>query len=304
MTKVVLAAVAAMLVASSAFAAAPPKKPVAGDPFASSGYTSHLNAGLSAFYSKQFAAARKEFAACLQVVPDDAFCMSLLNAAARNDGPEHLSELANDEEAVVARRPKDALAQTRLAYTYLFQEPLLASRGQDARDALTTALQLDPRLAAAHVGMGIFRLNEESTNRAKVEFLAALRIQPRNVLAREYLATIYLTDLKDPNRALSYLIDVPNVVPGYADAYYYLGSIMDDLGQYDAAIKYLKTAIDLDRGHVGEAGAYALPLLGQVYIKLHKIAEAKQAFAQAIVFGELPEYSQAQLDKIKSGQIK
>ena len=44
-----------------------------------------------------------------------------------------------------------------------------------------------PTAPAAHVGLGILRENERSMNRAKVEFLAALRADENNVLAREYL---------------------------------------------------------------------------------------------------------------------
>ena len=296
---------AALVAAACAisFALAAPASGAA-DPYSNPSFTSRVTAGLTAFYSRKFAEAKAEFSAALQIAPSDSLAISLENAAARNIGPEALAVLSNDEEDAVSKRPKDALAQTRLAYTYLFQQSYIPSRGQDARDALNAAVSADANLAAAHVGMGIYRLNEESTNRAKVEFLTALKQAPHDVLAREYLASIYQTDLRDPNRALSYLINIPNLVPNYADAYYHLASIMDDLGQYDAAVKYLKTAIELDKGHVGEAGQFGLPLLGQIYLKTHRIDDAKQAFSQAIVFGEEPEYSKKQLEKIRRGDYK
>ena len=267
-------------------------------------FLSRVGDGLIAFYSRDFVKAKGDFEAALAIAPSDSFSMSFLNASLRNVGTDELTALANTEEEAVAKNPRDALAQTRLAYTYLFMAQFQTARGPDARDSFNAALQIDPNLAAAHVGLGIYRLGENSTSRAKAEFLAALQISPKDVLAREYLASIYQVDLKDPNRALAYLIDVPNLMPSYPDAFYHLGSIMDDLGQYDASIKYLKTAIELDKGHVGEAGQYGLPLLGQVYLKIHNLTEAKLAFSEAIVYGEAPEFSQSELDKIKRGDIK
>jgi tetratricopeptide (TPR) repeat protein len=275
-----------------------------GEQYANRTFLTDVSDGLTAFYSKDFAKGRLNFEAALAIAPADSFALSFFNASVRNLGVDALSELANEEEDAVAKSPKDALAQTRLGYTYLFMAQFQTDRGPDARDAFNAALAVDPTLTAAHVGIGIYRLGENSTSRAKAEFLAALALSPKDVLAREYLSSIYQTDLKDPNRALAYLVDVPNLLPTYPDAFYHLGSIMDDLGQYDAAIKYLKAAIDLDKGHVGEAGQYGLPLLGEVYLKIHKLTEAKLAFSQAIVFGEAPEFSQAELDKIKRGDIK
>lgn len=274
------------------------------DQYSNRTFLTHISDGLLAFYSKNFGKARVDFEAALSIAPADSFALSFLNASLRNIGVDALSELAQREEEAVAKNPKDALAQTQLGYTYMFMAQFQTARGPDARDAFNQALQLAPTLAAAHVGLGIYRLGDNSTSRAKAEFLAALQNSPKDVLAREYLSSIYQVDLKDPNRALAYLIDVPNLMPNYPDAFYHLGSIMDDLGQYDASIKYLKIAIDLDKGHVGEAGQYGLPLLGEVYLKVHKVAEAKLAFSEAIVYGEAPEFSQAELDKIKSGQIK
>jgi tetratricopeptide (TPR) repeat protein len=296
-----LAICAALLGAAPVRAAAPVAN---GDQYSNRTFLTHISDGLLAFYSKNFAKARTDFEAALAIAPADSFALSFLNASLRNLGVDALSEVAQQEEEAVAKNPKDALAQTKLGYTYMFMAQFQTARGADARDSFNQALQLDPTMAAAHVGLGIYRLGDNSTSRAKAEFLAALQYSPKDVLAREYLSSIYQVDLKDPNRALAYLIDVPNLMPNYPDAFYHLGSIMDDLGQYDASIKYLKIAIDLDKGHVGEAGQYGLPLLGEVYLKVHKVAEAKLAFSEAIVYGEAPEFSQAELDKIKSGQIK
>jgi Tfp pilus assembly protein PilF len=274
------------------------------DPYANRAFVAHVNNGLTEFYGKQFDSARADFTAALALAPTDSLALSLLNAAVRNGGADSLDALANQEEDAVAKHPRDAAAQTRLAYTYLFEAQTLPARAADAKDALNAAIAIDGSLASAHVGLGIYRLGEESTNRAKGEFLAALASSPHDILALEYLSGIYQNDLRDPQRALTYLVDVPNLIPNYADAYFHIGSIMSDLGQYDAAVNYLKTSIDIDRGHIGEAGQFGLPLLGDVYLKVHKIDLAKKAYADAVTFGEEPEYAKSQLDRIRSGKIQ
>jgi len=296
-----VAVVAACAMAVLAAARTPAR---AADPYANHTFVTHINAGLTEFYSRRFEGAQSDFAAALAVAPSDSLALSLLNAAVRNISADALDELANQEEDAVTKNPRDANAQTRLAYTYLFEAQTVASRADDAKDALNAAIAVNPNLAAAHVGLGIYRLGEASTNRAKGEFLAALAAQPHDILALEYLADIYQDDLRDPQRALTYLIDVPNLVPNYSDAYYHLGSIMDDLGQYDAAVRYLQTSIDLDKGRVGEAGQFGLPLLGDVYLKIHDVDLAKKAYTDAVTFGEEPEYAKAQLERIRSGKVQ
>ena len=298
--------ICATLIVAAALLTSPPSLAAASteDPYADHAFVSDLNTGLSAFYSTQFDDARTDFNAALKIAPTDSLALSLMNAAVSNIGPDALDSLANAEEDVVVKHPKDAIAQTRLAYTYLFEAQTMPQRTGDAKDALDAALASEPTLAGAHVGLGIYRLGEDSTNRAKAEFLAALASQPHDILALEYLSGIYQNDLRDPQRALTYLIDVPNLIPNYADAYFHLGSIMEDLGQYDAGVAYLKTAINIDGGHVGEAGQFGLPLLGDIYLKLHELDLAKKAYADAVTFGEEPEYAKAQLDRIRSGKIQ
>lgn len=281
-----------------------PRATPALDPYADRAFVGHMGDGLTAFYDKQFEPARDDFNAALAIAPADSLALSFMNAAVRNIGIDALDDLADQEEDAIAKRPRDPIAQTRLAYTYLFEAQAIAQREDDAKDALNAAIDAAPGLAAAHVGLGIYRMDEGSTNRAKGEFLAALSSQPDDILAHEYLASIYQNDLREPDRALGYFIDVPNLVPGYADAYFHIGSIMNDLGQYDAAVDYLKTAIAMDKGYVGEAGQFGLPLLGDVYLKLHKLDLAKKTYAEAVSMNEEPEYSQEQLARIKAGTVQ
>jgi Flp pilus assembly protein TadD len=165
-----LAVCAALLSAAPARAAA-----ATGDQYSNRTFLTHISDGLLAFYSKNFAKARTDFEAALAIAPTDSFALSFLNASLRNIGVDALSEVAQQEEEAVAKNPKDALAQTQLGYTYMFMAQFQTARGADARDSFNQALQLDPTMAAAHVGLGIYRLGDNSTSRAKAEFLAALQ---------------------------------------------------------------------------------------------------------------------------------
>ena len=68
---------------------------------------------------------------------------------------------------------------------------------------------------------------------------------------------------------------MPNLVPGYADIAFHIGSLLYDLKQPQAAIGYVKRGLDLDTGHVGEAGQHGYTLLARIYIGENKLTDAK-----------------------------
>ena len=263
-------------------------------------FSEALEDGLRAFYVRDFGDAQQSFARALGVVPDNTLAISFMNAAAAHV-PGALEKLVADEETLVGKAPKDYVARIRLGFSYLFLRDAGRERTLDARDELNAALAINEQGQAAHVGIGIMRENERSANRAKVEFLAALRVDPNNVLAREYLGTIYQVDLHEPATSLRYEVDVPNLVPGYADIQFHLASIMDDLQQYDAALAYAKRGIALDMGRAGEAGQYGYTLVARLLLKQKKVAEAKKYLQQAVAFDADGMYAQKLLDQIAKG---
>ena len=256
--------------------------------------------GLNHFYRRDFAAAQADFAAALTAVPDNTLAISFLDAcAAHRDGA--LEMLTNGAEDTASAAPKNYVAHVRLGFAYLFEGITGRERTQDARDEFNAAVALDPRAAAARVGLGIMRANERSSNRAKTEFLAALRADPSDVLAREYLGQLYQTDLHDPARGLAYMIDVPNLVPQYADIAFHIGSVLWDLHQPDAAIAYLKRGLDLDVGHVGEAGQHGYTLLALIYLDEHRPDDATKALDAAVASDVDTIYAKTLLVKIRAG---
>ena len=268
--------------------------------FADRAFVEPLSSGLRAFYTRDFKKAQAAFERSLAVVPDNTLAISFLNAAAAQQ-PGALDVLTNVEEDAVSGAPKNYVDHVRLGFSYLFEAGTGRDRSQDARDELTAAANLQPESQAAHVGLGIMRFNERSTNRSKTEFLAALRVDGDNVLAREYLGELYQSDLRDPARGLAYVIDVPNLVPEYADITFHIGSLLNDLHESDAAVGYIQRGIALDPGHVGEAGQHGYTLLARIYIEQHKLAAATTVLSTAVASDVDSIYARTLLAKIKAG---
>jgi tetratricopeptide (TPR) repeat protein len=270
------------------------------DDYANPAFRAAMGAGLHAFYTRDFSNARTKFEAALGVVPDNTLAISFLNATAAQT-PGDLDELVDAEEDRLVRSPSDYVAHVRLGFSYLFSSITGRDRAADAREELDAAVNLDPKAAAAHVGLGIMREDARSANRAKVEFLTALQSDPGDVLAREYLASIYQVDLRDPRRALAYVIDIPNVVPAYADMYYHIASLLDDLGARDAAIKYATRGLEADIGHVGEAGQHGYTLLARIYLGQKKLDDARRVLHAAVAANADAVFAQSLLQKIDAG---
>lgn len=291
----------AALCALPLLAAAPaPQAAGTRDDYANPAFTAPLGAGLRAFYTRDFAGARANFEAALKVVPDNTLALSFINAVAAQT-PGDLDSLVDAEEDALAKDARNPLAHVRLGFSYMFASLTGRDRDVDAREELNLAVQLDPTSQSAHTALGIMRESERSANRAKTEFVEALSTDPQNVLAREYLALIYQTDLKDPQRALGEIINVPNLVPDYADIYFHLASVMQDLGQYEAAIGYATRGLQADVGHVGEAGQHGYTLLARIYLDEKRPADARRVLRASISAGTDTAYAATLLKKIDAG---
>jgi hypothetical protein len=88
--------------------------------------------------------------------------------------------------------------------------------------------------------------------------------------------------LRDPQRALAYVIDIPNVAPDYADIYYHIASLFDDLSLPEAALRYATLGLEKDIGHVGEAGQHGYTLLARIYLNEKKTADARRVLRASI----------------------
>jgi Tfp pilus assembly protein PilF len=263
--------------------------------YANAQFTTPLAAGLKHFYTCDYKDAEADFEKALVVIPDNTFAISFLNAAAAHQGDD-LEVMINHEEDAATTFPKNYVDHVRLGFSYMFS---IRDRGLDAREEFQAAENINADAAAAHVGLGIMRVNDRSANRAKTEMLAALRSDPNNVLAREYLAQIYQVDLRDPQRGISYAIDVPNLVPGYADIQFHIGSLLYDLKQNDAAIAAVRRGLDLDVCHVGEAGQHGYTLIARIYMDEKRCADAQRTLDAAIKADTDAIYAHTLLQKLE-----
>jgi Tfp pilus assembly protein PilF len=268
--------------------------------YADAAFAAPLDAGLRAFYQRDFARARTAFAAALAAAPDNALAIAFLNATAAQT-PGALDALITAEENRLVTDPRGYVTQLRLGFSYLFAMQSGRDRSADAREALTAASTAAPDAAAPHVGLGIMRESERSANRAKIEFLAAIERDPNDVLAREYLARIYQVDLKDPQRALSFAIAVPNVVPQYADIDFHIAALLLDLHQFQSAIDYATRGLQIDVGHVGEAGQHGYTLLARIYLDAKRPADARRVLRASIDADVDTGYAQTLLARLDAG---
>ena len=280
--------------------AAAPRPGEGRNDYANAAFSTAMSAGLRAFYARDFEVARHDFDTAIQIVPDNTLAISFLNATAAQV-PGTLDTLISDEEDRLVKEPHNYLAHVRLGFSYMFATISGRDRDVDAREEFDQAVNIDADRAAAHDGLGIMRENERSANRAKVEFLTALAADKNDVLAREYLASIYQVDLRDPQRALAYVVDIPNVVPDYADIYYHMASLFDDLGQPGAAITFATRGLEEDIGHVGEAGQHGYTLLAKIYIAQKKLDDARRVLKAAITANTDAAYAQTLLKRVNDG---
>jgi tetratricopeptide (TPR) repeat protein len=288
------AVLAAAIVAAGVAPVAAPAAP-ARSAYTDAAFTAPLDAGLRAFYQRDFGTARANFETALKVVPDNTLAIAFLNATAAQT-PDGVDALIAAEENRLVADPRGYVTHLRLGFSYLFAAG--RDRSADAREAFDGALAAAPDAAGAHVGLGILRENERSANRAKVEFLTALARDPSDVLAREYLATIYQVDLKDPQRGLSYAIGVPNVVPNYADIDFHIASLLEDLRQSQAAIEYATRGLEIDVGHVGEAGRHGYTLLARIYLDAKRPDDARRVLRASIAANVDAAYAQTLLARL------
>jgi hypothetical protein len=273
--------------------AAPP------DAYADGTFVDDLDAGLHAFYTRDFANAQQRFAAAVGRAPENTFAIAFLNAAAAHR-PGALDALIESEEDRAAARPS-YVAHVQLGFSYAFAAASEGHDDGDARDEFAAAAALDPARAAAHDGLGILREDARSKNRAKIEFQTALARDPNDVLAREYLALLYQVDLKDPVRALGYIIGVPNLIPGYADIDFHIASVLYDVHQADAAVAYATRGLELDVGHVGEAGQHGFTLLARIYLDRKQLADARRVLHASIASDVDAAYAQTLLRRLDAG---
>jgi tetratricopeptide (TPR) repeat protein len=197
----------------------------------------------------------RELKAILAADTNDAQAHMLLGIAYRGLGsPDMLSEAVAELRQAIALSPDFVPARLYLAYIYLD-----IGRAQRARDELEAALQQSPGNPQLLALQGETERQLKNTQRAVELAQQSLKIDPSSAEARYYLG-LALYDLGKRAEAMKELEQVAASGQAAPDAYLSLGTLYVDAGRFDEAVKTLVrgTAIDPARAdlHIQLARAY------------------------------------------------
>src|SRR5262245_35748702 len=150
-------------------------------------------------------------------------------------------------EGAAAGSPQSSTSRVSAAAALISEARALAARNQldAAKGKCQQALELDPNSATAHDLLGFVLGLQGRTSDAIAEFDRAVTLQPKLFDAQYHLgATLWWTRQLD--RARAALGRAVSLRPSHAEARYYLGVTERQLGDVEAAIADLRTAVRLD----------------------------------------------------------
>ena len=215
------------------------------------------------------------FSHALQVNPSSALASNNLGFELQLQG--RTAEAIDLYRRSISLRADNPMAWTNLGYSL--------SDPSEARRYFERAIALNPKLARAHVGLGILLGQSQDVLGARREFTEAQKLEPRNVDTWNNLAVTFLDD--DPQRALEILSQVLSIQPGNGIALHNRGLALQKLlesgnallkgGQIDQAETDFRRVIAVD-----PSSAIAHNNLGLILIQRHRFADAAEEFAKAV----------------------
>jgi tetratricopeptide (TPR) repeat protein len=187
---------------------------------------------------------------------------------------EHLPEDVKELKAVLALDPRSAEAHVLLGIAYSTQGS--KDLKGEAIGEFRQALDLDPALVPVHFYLAHLYLDLGRAARAKEELEAALMKAPGNP---EFLALLGESErqLKNPTRAVEVTRQALQADEAFAQARYYLGLALLDLGQRDEAIKELEQVV-----RSGPTVTDTYLTLGNAYVEAGRSADAIETLVQGL----------------------
>jgi tetratricopeptide (TPR) repeat protein len=153
-----------------------------------------------------------------------------------------IAELA-DRAAPTARRMARQARRSDQPLTadqwYSLGVDLESAAPQDARDAYTRAVALDPRHASARVNLGRWLQEDGHPELAVTEYRAALASQPRHPTAAFNLGTA-LEELGRRAEAIAAYRKALEADDRFADAHFNLARLYEQIGKRSAALRHLQ----------------------------------------------------------------
>ena len=186
---------------------------------------------------------------------------------------EKLQEALAVYEQLLRERPDSAVAHFNIGVLYA-----KAEKWTDAIEHLSKAIDIDPGFLEARLGLAVsLELNGE-LQRAKEQFLEALRQEPVNTQLIHYLAQISyrLGDLEESARWLTRYLSYQ---PREPEAHMELATIRIDQGRWQEAAEQIQMILDPQSPAEGQAELWTA--LGQAYQAGRKYEAAEEAYRQA-----------------------
>jgi tetratricopeptide (TPR) repeat protein len=187
---------------------------------------------------------------------------------------EHLPEDVRELKAILAIDPRAAEAHVLLGIAYSTQGS--KDLKGEAIGEFRQALDLDPGLVPVRFYLAHLYLDLGRAARAREELEAALVKAPGNP---EFLALLGETErqLKNPARAVEVTRQALQADDSFAQARYYLGLALLDLGQRDEAIKELERVV-----RAGPTVTDTYLTLGNAYVEAGRSADAIETLLQGL----------------------
>ena len=186
----------------------------------------------------------------------------------------HVNEAIQELKAILALDPRSAEAHLLLGIAY--RSVGSAELAGEAVAELRQAIELNPGFVPARFYLAHLYLDLGRAARAREELEAALVQAPANP---QFLALLGEAErqLKNPRRSVELTRQALQADDSFAEARYYLGLALFDLGQRDEAIKELERVVQS-----GPNMADAYFSLGTAYLEAGRVDEALETLSRGI----------------------
>jgi tetratricopeptide (TPR) repeat protein len=118
---------------------------------------------------------------------------------------------------------------------------LEATSTKEAERAYHMALEVDPKMAAAHLNVGKLYHDAGESQKAEAHYRAAGEIDPEEP-APHFNLGVLLEDLKRPQEALRAYREAIKLDPAFADAHYNIALLFESMGKKAEAVAHFRTA--------------------------------------------------------------
>lgn len=241
---------------------------------------SSLDDGLKAYYQKQWSQCNQDFKTALTQNPTDSLALVYYMVSSVWKGTsEHL---IRDLEDQLIDNPNNQAVDLQLGFAYYTQAFYHGEKPDKALAELYRAARMGPS-SLVHTGIGMIDFDVGNLTRAKKEFSKAMDMNPKDVLAYEYMGRILLSFDNDPQDALPYFQQEEKLAPNYPDSHYYLASALDALGDTEGAIAEYERTYQEDPLGV-RPGVDAQIALGDLYQRNKQFDDARKSFQIALSF--------------------